>query len=288
MREWVPDKTRSHYGPPPVGRLVALGHAVWEVIEIRETPPDDDDKAAWMRAGMPDMETWKGRQHIVRFAYVGGERPAWVRDTPRGREAGITVRAVPFGGAGGWDMYPESNRWPQCSCCGEPMPCRAELQDRAVAASAKHLDELTAKLPGCCWGCGEPITARQRVVEYPGDNLDLPGAPPARFHQRRGCWSAAVRYEERWLEADPRHERILTYPSCEGTLIVHADGSSECRDVPGCGGHFTHDHGTASACYCAGRFTCTRGCSVDGHPGCRTSPRPPRTSFNQPALGERT
>jgi hypothetical protein len=271
---------------------------VWKVAAVVDLDLDDDDRDAWMRAGMPDIPTWPGRPYRVRVDYVAGLRPDWVEDGREGRQGGLTVRAEAFGGAGRWHLYPESNRWPQCSCCGEPMPCRAELRDRKVAAEAKRLDVLTSRVPGCCWACDEPITGRQKVVEYPGENLDLPGAPPPRFHMRSSCWHAATRYEERWIAVDPRNERVLTWPKCAGMLIVHGDGSSECRTAPSlmtgvvyegepnCGGHLTHDHQTMAACYAADSAACPRGCPRDGHPGCRTSPRPPRSSWAAPVLGD--
>ncbi|WP_147457223.1 hypothetical protein [Micromonospora pisi] len=179
------------------------------------------------------------------------------------------------------------------------MPCRAELEDREVTARLAEVEVFATRLPGCCWSCGEPISSRQRAVDYPGDNLDLPGGPEARFHTRETCSGDAKRYELRWIAVDPRRERILTYPKCGGILVVHGDGSSECRSGPGlagdhesepdCRGHLTHDHGAHAACYVGDAYLarpedmpgCPRGCSRQGHPGATGYRRPER----RPAAG---
>jgi len=262
---WSPLGANRIYDVPPVGALVALGHGVWRVTAVEHDP---------------------GRLHAE---WVGGARPAWAEpDQPN-----LTGRIDDPRRGSCWYVYPASGRWPMCSCCGEPMPCRNEMQDRTVGHALATVEKWATRRPGGCWGCGEPITGRQKTVEYPGENLDLPGSDAPRFHTRRQCWGAATAYERRWIAVDPRRERILTYPRCDGILIVHGDGSSECtpgRNVegaektgePDCRGHLTHDHGTYSACYVAGRWfadpseweTCPRGCSRLGHPGTATSPRP--------------
>lgn len=291
---WYPTGTHSHYGPPPVGALTPRDHAVWRVTHITDLPLADHDRDTWIEAGMPDPATWKGRPYKVGVEYVGGARPDWAPTDGDVPATSMSARAQRFGGVN-WKLYPPSGRWPMCSCCGEPMPCRAELQDREVDQGLERVETWASRRPGCCWGCGEPITGRQKAVAYPGDNLDLPGGPEVRFHSRASCWDAARRYELRWIDVDPRRERILTYPKCAGILIVHADRSSECRagrgplgDVqvsqPDCRGHLTHDHGTQAACYVGEGWLsrpsempgCPRGCSRTGHPGAAPSARPPR------------
>lgn len=153
---------------------------------------------------------------------------------------------------------------------------------------------LATKLPGHCWACNEPFSHRQRSVVYDGDNLDLPGGPEVKFHTRAKCHSRAQAYELRWIAEDPRRERVLTYPKCGGILIVHADGTSECRSgkkpvggesvsEPDCRGHLTHDHGMEVSCYVGddywageGRFPgCPRGCQPDRHAGTGAQSRRP-------------
>lgn len=291
---WTPHGTRSHYGRPPVGALIAVQHGVWRITNVTDAALSDADADMWRDLGCPDP--WKNRPHDIALDHVGGHLPDGI-DAKEGAWLSIPGSA----GARRWDLYPDSERWPQCSCCGEPMPCRAELQDREVAAGLNRIEALAKIPPGHCWACTKPITRRQKAVVYAGDNLDLPGAEPARFHVRSDCRWKAEQYERRWIAQDPRRERIFTYPKCGGILVVHADGSSECRSgrgalgndyetQAGCRGHLTHDHGMHTACYVGDEWFarpsefpgCPRGCSQDNHPGTRTSRRP--AVRNQQAL----
>lgn len=170
------------------------------------------------------------------------------------------------------------DRFQVCSCHGHPWPCQQVDLDRVADSQTRALREAIRKSdPDLCGHCGEPITGRQKSIEYPGENVDMPGAAPARFHLRGGCRDGTADYERRWLAVDPRRERILTWPVCHGWLIVHGDGSSVCRGgQPECEGHLTCDHYNSAACYLADNG-CDRGCTPDGHPGCAgTSPRPAR------------
>lgn len=291
---WYGLGTMPHYGPPPIGALLAQDHAVWRITDVTDLPLTNADREVWLEAGMPDAADWRGRPYRVGVEFVAGVRPSWAPADGSVQPAHTDAPARKWSGYA-WYLYPDSGRWPMCSCCGEPMPCRAELQDREVTESLKRVEEMATKLPGTCWGCGEPITNRQKVVTYPGDNLDLPGGPEVRFHSRRSCWSKATRYELAWIAVDPRRERILTYPKCGGILIVHADGSSECRSgrgplgeenlgEPDCRGHLTHDHAAHAACYVGDAWLsrpadmpgCPRGCSRENHPGANGTRRPDR------------
>jgi hypothetical protein len=284
--------------PPPAGRLIAHQHAVWRIHQV-QIPAEftGDDRQMWLDAGCPDpaeLDRWTGWPYIVHAVWVAGERPSWAPATGP-VVAKLRVPASPWGGKNTWHLYPESGRWPQCSCCGGPMPCRAELLDQRVAAGLAEVEKHTHKMPGCCWACTEPITHRQKAVTYEGDNLDMPTGPAVQFHTRQQCRPAACEYEERWLVLDPRRERILTWPTCGGILIVHADGTSQCvtgsdqlyvRD-PNCRGHLTHDHTAFTTCTAGSHFArmtgvddlgdCRRGCPPDSrhHTGTLTA-RPER------------
>jgi len=264
-------------GRPQVGDLVPMEHAVWRVVSVHDEPVlADDDLAAWQREGMPDLDTWRGRPYTVAAVHVGGVTPQ--HEALRNGKPGIMRIHPRTSGRGfSWQTYP-NGRWAKCSCCGEPMPCRAELTDRTVDAAEERVVAFERRLPGCCWSCEEPITSRQRTVAYPGTNLDLPTAPAPRFHTRLRCLDAAEAYEARWLKDDPRRARVLTWPACKGTLVVHHDGSTEChggRDD--CWGHDDSDHGNRTACIFQSHG-CGRGCTSEGHPGCRPRPRAPRGS----------
>jgi hypothetical protein len=282
---WVPQGTSTVSGRPPVGRLIAYSHGVWSVVEVNDVSLSDYDHELWVKAGMPALDTWPDRPYKIVAIHVAGARPRWAPATWTGSRVEMGVRAGRSHHT--WDVYPVSGRWPMCSCCREPVPCRAELEDREVSAALDEVAVFTSRAPGSCWGCGKKITARASQVAYPGDNLDLPGGIPVRFHTRASCHLKAVRYEQRWLNSDPRRERVLTWPECEGRLLVHADGTSECRNGadlfgtwrendPDCQGHLTHDHKNASTCHTL-HGGCPRGCSTDPtHYISSATPRPPR------------
>jgi hypothetical protein len=268
---WYPLRTR-HQARPSVGDLIAQNHAVWRVEQVTDQPLDDADREEWLACGMPELATWARRPYRVALEWIAGKEPNWPKHGD-GRRLGA-VR-VPAGKYASWRVY-QGERWPQCSCCGEPMPCRAELEDEQVTTGLDRIAKLEAIPPGACWSCAEPITLRQKAVTYPGDNLDLPGAHAPNFHTRRDCLPAAHAYEERWVAADPRRERILTWPACGGSLIVHGDGSTECfGGVLECRGHATRDHRNIQACF-RQSHGCPRECPVEDHPGTRPAPRPAR------------
>lgn len=156
-------------------------------------------------------------------------------------------------------------------------------------------------IPGACWACGELIGNREKSVTYPGDNLDLAGGRQVHFHMRGICVYHARAYEEQWVAVDPRRERILTYPNCDGILVIHADGSTECasgldfigrqhRSQPDCRGHLSHDHRAERVCYVGEDYfrpksmadPCHRGCDPERHGGTTKAPRPQR---RKPATG---
>jgi hypothetical protein len=294
VNDWYPLRTRTLWcAAPPPGAVIALHHAAWTVEQVTPLDLDPHDRDQWLAEHMPNLDTWTLRPVRLDLRHLGGARPSKAGDGWAG-VATITIRARHGYEPRTWHLYGDG-RWPQCSCCGEPMPCRAEMEDRQVTASLNRIETLTSRLPGCCWACGDPTTRRQDTVTYPGDNLDLPGTPGPTFHTRRACYSAAHSYEERWLAADPRRERTLTWPTCGGWLIVHADGTSECRtehaplsgqryeSQPDCQGHLTHDHRGASMCLADG--PCPRGCRREDHRGTGAARRPPRhPNTRQPTL----
>lgn len=286
-RPWAPLGAVRVHERPAVGAVVVLHRGVWKVTDVELLPLNDDDRDEWLERGMPDLDTWRRRPYQLVLEYLGGLVPAGFDPADTANE--VTLPVHPRDDEPEWHVYP-SGRWARCSCCGHPMPCPDELRDRAVNASLLLLELHTLKQPGCCWGCGEPITRRQKYVTYPGDNLDLPGGMEVRFHRKygeHGCSDRAERYELRWIAGDPRRERILTWPDCPGALAVHADGSSECTTAehmlgsctegpPDCRGHLTHNHNYLYACIRDG--DCYRSCSPTNHPGTRHTPRPNRAT----------
>lgn len=122
---------------PPEGRLVAFHRAVWQVRSvILPIGLDDRDMPVWGAAGRPDpisAETWVGWPYLVDALWIAGHRPADPAADGIPLHAFVRVGAKLHGGARRWNLYPATGRWPQCSCCGEPMPCHAD-QTAARAA----------------------------------------------------------------------------------------------------------------------------------------------------------
>jgi hypothetical protein len=254
LRGWWPEGVRRVYHRPEVGWLVAAGHAVWEitaVIDIELNTTDRANREHW-QTHRP-TEEWRNRPFKATLLWQDGVRPGWLGDDNTATVTARSDQSVP------WNVY-EGGRWPQCSCCGEPMPCRAAITDARVEHEMAVLSHLETKVPGACWACNQPITTRQRSVTYGGENLDLPGGQPVRFHLRLQCRHVAKQYEERWLAKNPGQVRMLTYPYCRGRLVCHGDGTTECfGGHPDCEGHATHDHGMESGCCYVGAG-CSRGC----------------------------
>jgi hypothetical protein len=70
--DWLPSVTKTTYGLPAVGSLIAYGHGVWRVDNVA---PDltDAERDRWVREGMPDP--WRRGPHLIDVTYVGGVKP---------------------------------------------------------------------------------------------------------------------------------------------------------------------------------------------------------------------
>lgn len=244
---------------PPVDAVIGFDHKPYLVLAIDDVHPanwTDDEQAEWQQAGMPDP--WLRAPFRVRVQPLPDGRPGGFRIGPR---TYVT-----------WYLLPD--HYAVCVSCGEIAPCR-ELTGRREAEQAMvRFEMLAGILPGCCWSCAEPITARQKAITFDGTNVWMPTAPPAVFHARRSCRAAATTYEEAWVQADPQRPRSLLTMRCTGSVVVHQDGSAECfgavdSDCP----DVRAWHRSMSACY-ATSHGCLRGCSRSGHPGARVGGRP--------------
>ena len=253
---------------PESGEVFGIRYGAWRVTEVRDFADHDitDEDRRRMAIYKPERRHLY-RPYAVVLEHVAG--PMLISDRPK--------RVVHVDGSRvDWVLLGE--RYAVCSCHGHPWPCQDADRDRVAAMQAAAMERTMAKaVPGVCQGCGEPITRRQRAVTYVGESLLVPGGPTPRFHTRSGCWSDARDYELKWLAADPRRERILTWPKCPGVSIVHADGSDECHRMgdkyaspsPDCRGHQTHNHACYSACFSAfaDQGGCPRGCRRQDHRG---------------------
>jgi len=63
---------------------------------------------------------------------------------------------------------------------------------------------------GVCWSCRKPISARQKTITFPGENLFVPAGPPVIYHAGiTECRRAALDYQDRWVEAEPGRKPLL-------------------------------------------------------------------------------
>lgn len=228
---WFPLGTRSLFGAPDVGVVVAFQHQAWRVIALRPLPREqwrDEDRYA----------SRKNPPQVVRL------RPMRLVDHPDPVKA--ASEDVHYGSLHihSWDVFPDPEHYPVCACCGEPMPCRAEVGRKMAQAAVKDMGRFEAA--GVCPACGEVVTARQKALTF-ADNLRVIGGPPVTFHLRRQCWGDAMTYEKEWAAADPERRRLTL--SCPGHLTNHNDGTYDCTSLQGCPGPTAH-HRAYSTCRC--------------------------------------
>lgn len=238
------------------GDLLELDRQAWRVREARPVPAidwDGDDRQAYQSINRERAaeEDWRLRPvYLILLPVKGGER-RHVKVRPYCRPSAFVL----------------SPHYPVCSECGDLYPCRHLEIEAEAGQQMAEVERLAAILPGCCWNCGKPVTARQKSIVFEGENLLLPGAPPVVFHLRSGspyCSSAAFRYEKKWVAADPgRHPRLY----CPGRLIIHVDGP-ECTEEPFCPGdrvqHSSFWNHRARAAYVRGCLRCMDACAVRG------------------------
>lgn len=239
---WKPSEyITCHDRRPPVPCLIALSRKPYRLIEIREVSPgnwDNDDwqeyerTVSWMRdAGRPFPAPDEWDRRPVMFIVTEPQSTQRLM-------AKVRLWQTNFNG---WYILSEHHA--VCASCGELTPCREyeaeRARDRAAQLANEKLERDLKVLPGCCWGCGEVISQRQKSIVFEGDNADLPGGPPAAFHTRQKCRYEAMAYEERWVKLEPGRRAKL---SCPGKVIYHVDGM-ECSEEPLCPGEGARHRG---------------------------------------------
>lgn len=129
-----------------------------------------------------------------------------------------------------WYVLPD--HFSLCRLCGELPPCRHVLNERIAEDAAERMEEIMAMMPGCCHGCREPISSRQKTVVFEGPNLIRPdfGDDSAIFHARGSCRWSVERYDEK-LSAKTGVKRRFY---CDGLVTIHADDSAECTEFGEC------------------------------------------------------
>lgn len=224
-------------GPrPPVGRIIAWKRRPVLVVRVHSIPVEDwkqsdhddyDTAHHWHRQGdksYPSKEEWRDRPYAFWVRPAGD--PAPVNDTRNTKAYGVR----PFRRIIEWFLLP--THYAVCAECQELAPCLHHTAKQVAERAAKQMDEQLSVMPGCCWGCQEPITKRQRSIAFDGDNLEVPGGIAVVFHTRDSCAGAARRYEDKWVSVDATRRRRLR---CLGQVTHHFDGD-ECSEGAGCTG----------------------------------------------------
>ena len=210
----------GHYGRenrrPAEGEVVAYAWAAWEVTHVADavSTAEEDEK---LRAYTPGFRAGHGPYWVTLRRRHGPK-------SPQENDRGDTTLRVPAGSFYRWDKY-RSGRVPLCSCCGDPWPCRANLAEEAAAAAAERADELGRRAEiGACFGCGEPITTRQRVIRYPdAENVRALLADALVFHERESCRPHVVEYERERARCLPDAPPVVDFRS--GALLRWNDGT---------------------------------------------------------------
>lgn len=159
---WTPWGARRFDGVPEQGTLLADDHVVWEVVSVVEFGSDSDLPGA--------------RTHELMLVSRTG---------PASRQRVLTSRYS------AWWVYPR--RFPTCSCCGEPAPCRAQLVDDITQRALRDMERFSQAAR--CPACSQEVAPGQPSKTFP-QNLRVPMGPPVSFHiDREMCLSAAAVYE---------------------------------------------------------------------------------------------
>ena len=240
-RHWSPAMQGVRFARrPEPGGLIAIRRKPWRVIEVNELDSEEFEYEIVVTPLDGD------RQHVASIP-----RHAW----------------------DAWSNLPE--HFAICHSCGELAPCREHERGIYAAEQSKRMDRELQLLPGCCPACQEPITSRQQTIDFPGEYVHNPLAPAGpRFHTRMKCRGGAERYEAAWVAADPTRKRSLLTLACDGSVVVHGDGSAECFGAENSDCPSVHArHRSHSACYIQS-LGCPRDCPTSGHPGTRISNHP--------------
>lgn len=254
---------------PEVGEVVGLDWRAWEVMHVTDATPTDEEEERLARYVEPHRTLMRPYRVTLRRLY--GERHEHENDR---LEVAYRVSVNSY-------SFPTylHGRVPLCSCHSHPWPCRESVEQQTAEKELAKAERELQRMPGCCPACDEPVTSRQQAITFGGPNVRNPLAEGPTFHLRRKCRWAAAQYEELWVADEPGRRRSLLTLRCEGTVIVHGDGSAECfgandSDCPS----VYAQHRVMTSCI-AQSHGCGRGCTRDGHPGCTPAnyPTDPRS-----------
>lgn len=176
----------------------------YEVVEISERPVDlwpQHFRNEWKRftawwaeqvvsgrdmGTQPEKATWEHRPLVLIL------RPAGL---PHAKPKHYAVRASRT-------FYVVPEHYSVCRLCQEIPPCTHVTTEASVDRTMEKTERLMAIQPGCCLGCGDPITSRMKAIRFPGPNLWRPdlGNDSAAFHARQDCHGWVYAYRRQWEE----------------------------------------------------------------------------------------
>lgn len=199
MNYWTPaGANRVQTKRPNEGDVVAYARAAWRVEHVQDATPTDEEAAA-LAAYRPGFRDKLG-PYRVSLRRLHGPRHAGERRSDPGLLA-LRVRAGAY--VHPFPVY-RSGRVPLCSCCGDPWPCLPQSAEDEASQAARDMDRLARRAEmGVCFGCGEPVTSRQKVIVYPEPNAQVPLAPGPVFHARAACRAAVLEYERARAKVTP-------------------------------------------------------------------------------------
>ncbi|MEU5043252.1 hypothetical protein, partial [Streptomyces griseorubiginosus] len=199
------------------GDVVVVNRQPFRIDRVDPITPDNwpqDYVDAWLKAGMPDADTWATRPMRVHgfFQQPGADPRRHSTAAPASHH---------------WDVLPE--HYSVCHACLEIPPCKHVHDNRVMRNATRRMSEAMAILPGTCHACKEPISKRQKAFTFPGSNLIRPdlGDHSAIFHTRGKCAGAMKAYDKRWAAAEEGRARFF---HCAGNQTIHYDQSTECSN----------------------------------------------------------
>lgn len=252
-RTWRPLGAHPERKTPPVGSFVAYQHAAWRIVEISDAPVGEWTDSDF--SGHTESQTfkkpyqgWKPQIVVLRPAHI-------TADDPRSRDHDLHLRTTtPLVT---WYVYPNGH-YPVCAHCGEPVPCRAQLNDEIAAEQMTRMSRYETS--SICPACNEPVTKRQASITFE-ENLVVPLGPPVTFHRKSKCIGSAINYEKHWVAAGDRRKPTLF---CPGHLTNHNDGTYDCTEFDICPGSAVQHQGGYAMCRCpdcwARPWTWGKGC----------------------------
>lgn len=218
MSSWIPQGTT--HGTPKAGDIVAVDSS-----QTRYKP--------WLLASITEYTEGLTEHPNVRWVIVLREPDAL--DLAGSDKHHLGLKRL------GRSIWKLKDRYPLCSCCGDLMPCRHEMEDRTVDATTKRMRRY--ETAGVCPACEEVVTERQQSIRFDTNLYAMLGPAPI-FHLRYRCKSQAISYDEALAKHENRQPRM----SCTGLITRHSWSEWDNCTNPTCPGRDVHHRGYNDYC----------------------------------------